>query len=200
MRPLLAAFIVAWPMSLLPAAQAHGPHDGRKHRPPNLEKVDKAFGRTGDPSKVTRTVRISGRDTMRFSPADLTVRQGETIRFVVRNDGKVMHELVLGTLEELQQHAEWMRRFPNMEHEEPYMVHLAPGQSGEVIWQFTVPGEFHFGCLVPGHFEAGMKGRIRVVANPVLGSGRGSRGAFAALHAQRASPLRPPTGGQVGAG
>ncbi|MCU0764635.1 MAG: cupredoxin family protein, partial [Burkholderiaceae bacterium] len=105
-----------------------------------------------------------GRDTMRFAPADLTVRQGETIRFIVRNDGKVMHELVLGTLQELQQHAEWMRRFPNMEHEEPYMVHLAPGQSGEVIWQFTEPGEFHFGCLVPGHFEAGMKGRVRVVA------------------------------------
>jgi uncharacterized cupredoxin-like copper-binding protein len=52
------------------------------------------------------------------------------------------------------------------------MVHLAPGQSGEVIWQFTEPGEFHFGCLVPGHFEAGMKGRIRVVAKPV-GSGAG---------------------------
>jgi uncharacterized cupredoxin-like copper-binding protein len=167
MRRLLAALIAACPFALLPPAHAHGgAHDGRKHLPPNLDPVQKAFGRTGDPQNVTRTVRISGSDTMRFSPAELTARQGETIRFIVRNEGKVMHELVLGTLEELQQHAEWMRRFPNMEHEEPYMVHLAPGQSGEVIWQFTEPGEFHFGCLVPGHFEAGMKGRIRVVANP----------------------------------
>jgi len=167
MRRLLAALIAACPFALLPPAHAHGgAHDGGKHLPPKLDPVQKAFGRTGDPRNVTRTVRISGSDTMRFSPAELTARQGETIRFVVRNDGKVMHELVLGTLEELQQHAEWMRRFPNMEHEEPYMVHLAPGQSGEVIWQFTEPGEFHFGCLVPGHFEAGMKGRIRVVANP----------------------------------
>jgi uncharacterized cupredoxin-like copper-binding protein len=167
MRRLLAALIAACPFALLPPAHAHGgAHDGRKHLPPNLDPVQNAFGRTGDPRNVTRTVRISGSDTMRFSPAELTAMQGETIRFVVRNDGKVMHELVLGTLQELQQHAEWMRRFPGMEHEEPYMVHLAPGQSGEVIWQFTEPGEFHFGCLVPGHFEAGMKGRIRVVANP----------------------------------
>jgi uncharacterized cupredoxin-like copper-binding protein len=165
MPRLLAAIIAALALALTAPAHTHGgAHDGRKHLPPNLEPVHKAFGRTGDPKKVTRTVRISGSDAMRFAPAELTVRQGETIRFLVRNDGKVMHELVLGTLEELQQHAEWMRRFPNMEHEEPYMVHLAPGQSGEVIWQFTEPGEFHFGCLVPGHFEVGMKGRIRVVA------------------------------------
>lgn len=161
-RALVAALALA--LALAPPAHAHGAaHDARKHLPPNLEAVEKPFGRTGDPRRVVRTVRISGADDMRFRPERLTVRQGDTIRFVVRNDGKVMHELVLGTLEELQQHAEWMRRFPNMEHEEPFMVHLAPGQSGEVIWQFTQAGEFHFACLVPGHFDAGMKGRITVL-------------------------------------
>lgn len=134
---------------------AHGdPKDGRAHRPANLEPVETPFGRTGDPKQVSRTVRIDGGDTMRFAPASLTVRQGQTVRFVVRNTGKLVHELVLGTLDELQRHAEWMRRFPNMEHESPYMVHLAPGQSGQIIWQFTQPGEFHFGGLVPGHFDA----------------------------------------------
>lgn len=167
MHQLLAAAAATLTLSFIPPALAHGnAHDDRKHLPANLEPVEKAFGRTGDPKQVARTVNISGADTMRFDPAEITVKQGETIRFVVRNAGKVQHELVLGTKAELQQHAEWMRRFPNMEHEEPYMVHLAPGQSGEVIWQFTEPGEFHFGCLIPGHFEAGMKGRIRVVANP----------------------------------
>jgi uncharacterized cupredoxin-like copper-binding protein len=161
----LATLVAALAIGFAPPLLAHGDaHDTRKHLPPNLAPVEKSFGRTGDPAKVSRTVRINGDDTMRFSPPRLTVRQGETVRFVVRNDGTARHELVLGTLEELQQHAEWMRRFPNMEHEEPYMVHLAPGQSGEIVWQFTAPGEFHFGCLVPGHFEAGMKGRIRVVA------------------------------------
>jgi len=152
-------------VSLAPPALGHGSqHAGAQHLPANLDPVERPFGRTGDPKQAKRTVYISGHDDMTFRPSHLTVRQGETVRFVVRNDGRVQHELVLGTLEELQQHADWMRRFPNMEHEEPYMVHLAPGQSGEIVWQFTQPGEFHFGCLVAGHFDAGMKGRIRVVA------------------------------------
>lgn len=143
------------------AALAHGTqtHDDG----PNLEMVEKAFGRTGDPKKVTRTIRISGHDTMRYSPSKITVRQGETIRFVVANHGKIFHETVLGTMEELKEHAEWMKKHPTMEHDAPYMVHLPPGKKGEMVWQFTKPGEFHFACLIPGHFEAGMKGSIRVI-------------------------------------
>ena len=165
MRRSLAALIAACPLALLPPAHAHGSaHDGRKHLPPNLEPVHKAFGRTGDPKKVTRTVRISGSDTMRFSPAALTVRQGETIRFVVRNDGKAMHELVLGTEQELREHAELMKKFPDMEHDEPWMAHVPPGRSGDIVWHFNRAGDFHFACLVAGHFEAGMRGTLRVRA------------------------------------
>jgi len=80
----------------------------------------------------------------------------------VKNSGKVMHEMVLGTKRDLAEHAELMKKYPNMEHEEDYMVHVAPGKTGEIVWQFTKAGEFHFGCLVPGHFEAGMVGRIHV--------------------------------------
>ena len=165
MRRSLAALIAACPLALLPPAHAHGSaHDGRKHLPPNLEPVHKAFGRTGDPKKVTRTVRISGSDTMRFSPAELTVTQGETIRFVVRNDGKAMHELVLGTEQELREHAELMKKFPDMEHDEPWMAHVPPGRSGDIVWHFNRAGDFHFACLVAGHFEAGMRGTLRVRA------------------------------------
>ncbi len=144
--------------------QAHG--DG-----PKLEMVEKAFGRTGDPTRVTRTIRIGAHDTMRYSPSKITVRQGETIRFVVANHGKVFHETVLGTMEELKEHAEWMKKHPTMEHDAPYMVHLPPGKKGELIWQFTEPGEFYFACLIPGHFEAGMKGSIRVIPT-AQGDGR----------------------------
>lgn len=143
------------------AALAHGTQthaDG-----PNLEMVEKAFGRTGDPKKVTRTITIGAHDTMRYSPSKITVRQGETIRFVVANRGNVLHETVLGTMEELKEHAELMKKHPTMEHDAPYMVHLPPGKRGEMIWQFTEPGEFHFACLIPGHFEAGMKGSITVI-------------------------------------
>ncbi len=144
------------------AALAHGTQSHAAG--PNLEMVEKAFGRTGDPKKVTRTIRIGAHDTMRYSPSRITVRQGETIRFVVANHGKVFHEIVLGTVEELKEHAEWMKKHPTMEHDAPYMVHLPPGKKGEMIWQFTEPGELYFACLIPGHFEAGMKGSIRVVA------------------------------------
>lgn len=166
MHKLLALAAALFTLHFAPAVHAHGsePHSADKHRLPNLDPIEKPFGRTGDPRKVTRTIRIDGYDTMRYTPAEITVRQGETIRFVVHNAGKVMHETVLGTLEELQEHAEAMRKNPTMEHDEPYMVHVAPGQSGEMVWQFTQPGEFHFGCLIPGHFEAGMRGRIKVVA------------------------------------
>ena len=92
----------------------------------------------------------------------MTVTRGETIRFVVRNDGKVMHEMVLGTAQALKEHAEMMKKFSGMEHDEPYMVHVAPGKTGEIVWQFTQSGTVQFGCLIPGHFEAGMIGKVEV--------------------------------------
>ena len=99
---------------------------------------------------------------MRFTPDVLTVKRGETVRFVVKNDGKAMHEMVIGTMAELKSHGELMKKFTNMEHDEPYMAHVEPGKSGVITWTFTKAGEFHFGCLVPGHFDAGMIGRIVV--------------------------------------
>jgi uncharacterized cupredoxin-like copper-binding protein len=91
------------------------------------------------------------------------VRQGETVRFVHRNTGRVMHEFVLGTRSELDAHAALMRKYPGMEHDEPYMAHVAPGKTGEVVWTFNRAGDFDFACLIPGHYEAGMVGKITVV-------------------------------------
>jgi uncharacterized cupredoxin-like copper-binding protein len=156
----LAAAALASAAFVAPAI-AHG--DGAHAGKPNLAQVDKPFGRTGDPKRITRTIRISGDDTMRFTPSKIDVKQGETIRFELRNTGRVMHEMVLGTLEDLKEHAEWMKKHPGMEHDEPYMAHVAPGRTGRIVWTFDKPGEFHFGCLVPGHFEAGMRGTIKVV-------------------------------------
>jgi uncharacterized cupredoxin-like copper-binding protein len=101
-------------------------------------------------------------DAMRFSPAELVVKPGETVRFRLKNSGKVMHEMVLGTMQDLKEHAEMMQKHPGMEHDEPYMVHVAPGKTRTLVWQFTNAGEFHYGCLIPGHFEAGMVGKVRV--------------------------------------
>ena len=123
---------------------------------------EKPFGKAADPKKAARTVRVDMADTMRFTPAEITVKRGDTLRFVATNRGKVMHEMVLGTMQELREHAELMKKHPGMEHDEPHMLHVAPGKSGEIGWRFTRAGEFFYGCLIPGHFEAGMVGRVNV--------------------------------------
>ena len=79
-----------------------------------------------------------------------------------KNSGKTIHEIVFGTMKELKEHAELMRKHPGMEHDEPYMAHVAPGKSERIVWQFTKAGEFYYGCLIPGHFEAGMIGKVIV--------------------------------------
>jgi len=127
------------------------------------EGSSEPFGNAADPRKATRTVRIAMGDAFRFSPALVTVKRGEIVRFVAVNNGKLMHEMVLGTMQDLKQHAELMKKHPHMEHDEPYMAHVAPGKSGEIGWRFTRAGELYFGCLVPGHFDAGMIGKIIVV-------------------------------------
>lgn len=145
-----------------PSAFSHGDlkHEKKAARP--ISKAETPFGREGDPKKVTRTVTVDMSDQMRFNPAQLTIKQGETVRFRVKNSGKVMHEMVIGTMDELKKHAELMKKHPGMEHDEPYMAHVAPGKTETMVWQFTKPGEFHYGCLVPGHFEAGMIGQVVV--------------------------------------
>lgn len=141
-------------------AHGDGPHS--KNRDAEISTELHAFGKQGDRRKVTRTIHIDMSDQMRFSPAAIRVKQGETIRFIVRNKGKLPHEMVVGTLEELKEHGELMKKFPDMEHDEPYMAHVKPGDQQEMIWQFTHAGDFYFGCLMPGHFDAGMIGKITV--------------------------------------
>jgi uncharacterized cupredoxin-like copper-binding protein len=122
----------------------------------------KDWGIAGAARQVRRTITLSMSDAMRFTPDRIEVRQGETVRLRVRNAGRVMHELVIGTPQELAAHAEMMLKHPGMEHDEPYMTHVAPGKTGEIIWTFNRAGEFEFACLIAGHFQAGMKGTINV--------------------------------------
>ena len=145
-------------------AFAHSDAMHGKNAVKSISTEEREFGREGDPKKVTRTVKIDMSDKLRFTPASLGINQGETVKFVVKNSGKTMHEMVLGTMRELKEHAEMMKKHPTMEHDEPYMAHVAPGKTETMIWQFTKAGEFYFGCLVPGHFDAGMIGQVRVLA------------------------------------
>ena len=144
------------------AAFAHGEAAHGKRGERAVSSEEKTFGREGDPRRVNRTIKVNMSDDMRFKPGTITVKRGETVRFEAKNSGKVMHEMVLGTMQELKEHAELMRKHPGMEHDEPYMAHVAPGKTERIVWQFSKPGEFYYGCLIPGHFEAGMIGKVIV--------------------------------------
>jgi uncharacterized cupredoxin-like copper-binding protein len=153
----LRTVLFSLPIALLSvSALASGNHAG------GHAHAEDSVGKAGDAAKVTRTVQVDMSDSMRFTPSDITVKQGETIRLIVKNSGKVKHELVLGTEKELKEHNEVMKKNPEMEHADENMVTVAPGKTGEVIWQFTKAGKVNFACLQPGHYEAGMKGLVTV--------------------------------------
>jgi len=144
-------------------AFAHGDAAHAKKVGP-VKKEQKEWGIAGEAKAVTRTITLSMTDSMRFTPDKINVKQGETIKFVIKNAGKVMHEMVIGTKKELDEHAVLMVKFPGMEHEEPYMAHVSPGKTGQIVWTFNKPGNFDFACLIAGHYQAGMVGKITVAA------------------------------------
>ena len=129
-----------------------------------VKKEQKEWGIAGEAKAVTRTITFNMSDNMRFTPDKIDVKQGDTIKFVIKNTGKVMHEMVLGNKKDLDEHAALMLKFPGMEHEEPYMAHVGPGKTGQIIWTFNKAGNFDFACLVAGHYQAGMVGKITVAA------------------------------------
>jgi uncharacterized cupredoxin-like copper-binding protein len=132
-------------------------------------------GEPGKAAQATRTVDVDMTDNMRFTPGEISVKQGETVRFVVKNSGAVKHELVLGTPEELKEHYAMMLKMPGMEHADDNMVSVAPGKTGEVVWRFTKAGKVDFACLQPGHYDAGMKGLVTVAQEAAFQDGRPRR-------------------------
>ena len=158
--PRLLAALCAGAMST--AVIASGSHAGGHGHAHGATPTQTAIGEPGVADQVTRTLAVDMSDQMRFTPSDIRVRRGETVRFVIRNTGQLKHEFSLGTRQELAAHYELMKKFPDMVHDEPNKVSLAPGEQGEVLWRFTRAGTVDFACLYPGHYEAGMKGRVRV--------------------------------------
>ncbi len=148
------------------AVIAHENHADNRPKDGTAVAEQKDWGIAGEAMAVQRTLTIRMRDDMRFTPAHLEIKQGETVRLIVNNSGKQLHELVIGSPQALAEHAAQMLKFPTMEHDEPYMAHVATGKTGQLIWHFNRAGDFEFACLIPGHFQSGMKGSIRVIATP----------------------------------
>ena len=158
-KSLLAILLLSMPLVFSSSlAWSHGDEH-------HAASEETEFGKPGVLKDVTRTIDISMGDDMRFVPDRVNVKQGETIRFVLKNTGTVKHEMILGTADELREHAEMMKKMPNMKHNDPSSVQVEPGKTGEIIWNFDLAGSFQFACLMPGHLEAGMKGVVTVEAS-----------------------------------
>jgi len=139
-------------------APAEAPHDGKETQA-LLAQV------------VSRSIALRMDDQMRFTPSQIEVQAGETVRFVVHNAGKTAHEMVLGSDAEIREHAQAMQ--PGAVHGNAHShgrsaaITLAAGQTGELVVHFAQAQALQMACLIPGHYEAGMRGRINVVAAPV---------------------------------
>jgi len=149
---LAASLLLAVP------ALATGTHSGGHDELP--------IGKPGDKQKVTRTIEIimkeDGQGRMMFSPAKLTFKEGQTVKLRLVNQGEMDHEFVMDQEATIIEHKAVMEKNPDMEHDDPNAIRLAPGARGEIIWTFSKPGTFKFACLVPGHYEAGMRGPLEV--------------------------------------
>lgn len=152
---IIAAISTVLLVSITPQSFATGNHAGG-------HADSDAIGKPGKATNAKRTVKVEMLDTMRFNPQSISVKQGETIKFIVKNSGKIKHEMVLGTEKELKEHAEVMKKNPEMEHDDANQISVQPGKSGEIIWQFTKTGKVNFACLQPGHYDAGMAGTVTV--------------------------------------
>lgn len=174
---LVVATLPAWAI----AAGDHGTHstEGTRstpnavsapasgHNMPGMQGMHSEMhaslaGMAGDPANVSRTVTVEMDDSMRFTPGQVSVKAGETVRFFIVNKGKVPHEMVIGTADEIDEHAEMMKKMPGMAHQEANQITLSPGQRGGIVWQFAQAGTVTYACLVPGHKEAGMVGTVEV--------------------------------------
>jgi len=132
-------------------AQGHEHHDHQSF----------SAGEPGNPGKPARTIEIAMNE-MDFAPANIEVKRGEQIRFVLRNVGTEDHEFLLATTEENLKHAELMKKFPKMEHDDPNGARVAPKKSAEILWKFTKAGTFEYSCLIPTHRDMGMIGHVTV--------------------------------------
>lgn len=124
-----------------------------------------AFGAPGKPADVDRTISIKARD-VNFDVATVTVKAGETVKFVVVNEGAADHEFTLGDAAEQAAHRREMLEMAGMDmsqsHHDANALYLKSGETKALVWKFGKAGQIEFGCNVPGHYEVGMKGTIAV--------------------------------------
>lgn len=160
MKKIIATLITS--LIAINAYSAGSDDHSHKHE----HKQGSANFAVGEPAKgkVDREVSVSMLDSMRyvFTPGLDNLKHGESIRFIIRNDGQIKHEFSIGNAREQLAHAEMMRKMPDMHHSDPNTVSLEPGDSATLAWKFKGKDTVVFACNIPGHFEAGMHHNVKI--------------------------------------
>lgn len=152
MKKLISAFAAAALLATIGLAAAHEGEHFSAGVPGNAKK----------PARTVTVVMSDDEGAMKFTPDRLEVKKGEQVRFVIQNKGALKHEFMLASVKDNDKHAEMMKKFPDMEHDDPNAKSVDPGKTAEMVWRFTKTGTFEFACLIPGHREAGMHGSVTV--------------------------------------
>ena len=152
MKKLISAFAAAALLATIGLAAAHEGEHFSAGVPGNAKK----------PARTVTVVMSDDEGAMKFTPDRLDIKKGEQVRFVIQNNGALKHEFTLASVKDNDKHAEMMKKFPDMEHDDPNAKSVDPGKTAEIVWRFTKTGTFEFACLIPGHREAGMHGTVTV--------------------------------------
>ena len=153
---LLAAVLMAASLAAAHEGAQHDHHGGAAHGATGTD------GQPGNPAEAKRTVRVTMRDDV-FDVTSIQVKAGETVRFVIRNDGTEPHEFSIASHQEQLEHRAMMKQMPTMRHEDPNVVTVDAGQAKEIVWRFGRDQDVEFACNIPGHAERGMTGKFRVM-------------------------------------
>ncbi|MBZ8134881.1 copper resistance protein [Afifella sp. IM 167] len=137
----------------------HAAESGHGHEAETPYGVPGTVGAKGRRIEIVLSENDQG---MFYAPDHVEVARGSEVRFDLRNEGVLEHEFVIGTAETNRHHAQEMEADPDMTHADPNAARLQPGGTKTLAWRFTEPGTFEYACLIPGHREAGMLGRIVV--------------------------------------
>ena len=145
----------------------------------------KMIGEKGKASETTRTITIKMYDNY-YEPAQIQIKKGETIKFIVFNAGELVHEFNIATKEMHIKHQPEMmmmvkneillsnrvdkekmkqmaKKNPSMSHSHSNSVLLSPGEKGELVWKFNNKVKLEAACNVPGHYEVGMIAKINEI-------------------------------------
>ncbi|HLH73503.1 MAG TPA: heavy metal translocating P-type ATPase, partial [Chloroflexota bacterium] len=110
-----------------------------------------------------RTIAISANDQLRFLPDAVTVHVGETVAFQITSTGQLDHEFVIGDAAVQEEHEQEMASgsMAGM-NGSAFAFDVPAGRTATLVYTFNKPGLLYYGCHVPGHYAAGMRGTIRV--------------------------------------